>query len=91
MPPMPITQSAKKAHRQSLRRRKFNVVRKSKAMDAVKSLKKLIASGDKKAALAQMSTVQKALDKAVKGYTLNKNTVDRKKARLAKMLKKLDK
>jgi small subunit ribosomal protein S20 len=89
MPPMPITQSAKKAHRQSLRRRKFNVVRKSKAMDSVKSLKKLIAAGDKKAALAQMSTVQKALDKAVKGYTLNKNTVARKKARLAKMLKKL--
>lgn len=86
---MPITQSAKKAHRQSLRRRKFNVVRKSKAMDAVKSLKKLVAAGDKKAALAQMSVAQKALDKAAKGYTLNKNTVARKKARLAKMLKKL--
>lgn len=86
---MPITSSAKKAHRQSLRRRQFNVARKSKAIDAVKSLKKLIAAGDKKGALAQMPVAQKALDKAAKGFTLNKNTVARKKSRLAKMLKNL--
>lgn len=86
---MPITSSAKKAHRQSLRRRVFNVARKDRAMMAVKSLKKLIAAGDKKAALAQMPAVQKALDKAAKGFTLDKNTVARKKARLSKMLAKL--
>lgn len=86
---MPITSSAKKAHRQSLRRRQFNLARKGKAMDAVKSLKKLIASGDKKAAQAQMAVVQKALDKAAKGYTLDKNTVARKKSRLSKMLAKV--
>lgn len=87
MPAMPITKSAKKAHRQSLRRRKFNVARKSKAMDAVKSFKKLVASGDKKGAQAQMAVLQKALDKAVKGKTLNKNTASRRKSRLSKMLK----
>ncbi len=86
---MPITHSAKKAHRQSLRRRKFNVVRKSKAMDAVKNFKKLVAAGDAKGAAALMPKVQKVLDKAVKGHTLNKNTASRKKARLTKMLRKV--
>ncbi len=84
---MPITSSAKKAHRQSLRRRKFNILRKTKAVDSIKSLKKLIATGDKKGALALMPKVQKALDKAVKGKTLDKNTASRKKSRLSKMLK----
>jgi small subunit ribosomal protein S20 len=86
---MPITSSAKKAHRQSLRRRKFNVARKDKAMTAVKALKKLVASGDKKGAAALMPTVQKALDKAVKGKTLNKNTASRRKSRLSKMVKRI--
>lgn len=89
MPPMPITSSAKKAHRQSLRRRKFNVVRKGQAMDATKAFKKLVAAGDKKGALALMPKVQKALDKAVKGKTINKNTASRRKSRLSKMLKKV--
>ena len=86
---MPITRSAKKAHRQSLKRRVFNARRKDSATTAVKSLKKLVASGDKKGAQALMPKVQKALDKAVKNHTLDKNTVARKKSRLSKMVKKL--
>ena len=89
MPAMPITKSAKKAHRQSLRRRAFNRARSDKAANAVKALKKLVAAGDKKGAQAQMALVQKALDKAVKGNTLNKNTASRKKSRLSKLVKKL--
>lgn len=89
MPPMPITSSAKKAHRQSLRRRKFNVARKDKVMTSVKALKKLVALGDKKGAAALMPAIQKAFDKAVKGKTLNKNTASRKKSRLSKLVKKL--
>lgn len=86
---MAITRSAKKAHRQSLRRRVFNAVRKDSASSAVKSLRKLIAAGDKKAARAQMSLVQKALDKGVKTGALDRNTVARKKSRLSKLVKKL--
>ncbi|MCR4279293.1 MAG: 30S ribosomal protein S20 [Candidatus Zambryskibacteria bacterium] len=86
---MPITKSAKKAHRASLRKRVFNTRRKDEVSKAVKSMKKLIAAGDKKAAQALMPKVQKALDKASKGRTLNRNTVSRKKARLSKMVKKL--
>lgn len=86
---MPITSSAKKALRASLRKREFNLKRKDKVSKAVKSLRKLIAAGDKKAAQALMPTLQQALDKAVKGNTLNKNMASRKKSRLSKMVKKL--
>ena len=86
---MPITRSAKKAHRQSLRRRAFNVVKKKKISDVVKDFKKLVTAGDQKAARALMPQVQKALDKAVKTNALNKNTAARKKSRLSKLLKKV--
>lgn len=86
---MAITRGAKKAHRQSLRRRKFNLVRKDKVSSATKSFKKLVLAGDKKAAQALMPTLQKVIDKAVKGKTLNKNTASRKKSQLSKLLKKV--
>ena len=86
---MPITRSAKKAHRQSLRRRSVNLRRKENATNAIKALKKLVVLGDKKAAQAMLPLLQKAIDKAVKGKTLNKNTAARKKSRLSKLVKKL--
>ncbi|MGB3922034.1 MAG: 30S ribosomal protein S20 [Minisyncoccia bacterium] len=86
---MAITQSAKKALRVSKRRRVFNLRRKSEVERAVKSFKKLLASGDKKGTLEAMRQVQSALDKAVKGKTLKKNNAARKKSRLSKLLKKL--
>lgn len=89
MPPMPITRSAKKANRQSLRKRVFNMRRKDRVSSAIKSIKKLVAAGDKKAAQALMPVVQKALDKATKAGTLDKNTVSRKLSRLSKLVKKL--
>lgn len=86
---MAITRGAKKAHRSSLRKRGFNVRRKNKVSQSIKSLKKLIASGKKKEAAAMMREVQSSLDKAVKGKTLKKNTAARKKSRLSKLIKKL--
>lgn len=86
---MPITRSAKKALRASRRRREFNLLRKGKVSKTIKSLKKLAATGNKKEAQAMMQEVQQALDKAVKGNTLNKNTASRKKSRLSKLVKKL--
>ncbi len=83
---MAITRGAKKAHRTSLRKRIFNQRRKDAAAKAVKSLKKLIASGDKKAASALISSVQKALDKAVKTHALDRNTASRKLSRLSKLV-----
>ena len=86
---MAITQGAKKAHRSSLRKQEFNLRRKGKVSRAIKSLKKLIASGKKKEAETVMREVQSALDKAVKAKTLKKNTAARKKSRLSKLIKKL--
>ncbi len=86
---MAITRSAKKAHRRSQRRGKFNAIRKERVASAVKSLKKLSVAGDKKAAQKQLSLAQKAIDKAVKKGTLNKNTAARKKSRLSKLVKKI--
>jgi small subunit ribosomal protein S20 len=86
---MAITKSAKKAHRSSLRKRVFNLRRKAKVSSTIKSLKKLITEGNKKEAQEMMKQVQKALDKAVKGKTIKKNTASRKKSRLSKLVKKL--
>lgn len=86
---MPITRSAKKALRSSEKKQQFNIARKEKVSKAVKSVKKLVADGKKKEAIAALRLAQKALDKAVKGNTLNKNTASRKKSRLSKMIKKL--
>lgn len=86
---MAITRGAKKAHRASLRKRVFNTRRKDKALRAIKSLKKLVAAGNRKEAAALMREVQSALDKAVKAKTIKKNTAARKKSRLSKLIKKL--
>jgi|CXWK01.1.fsa_nt_gi small subunit ribosomal protein S20 len=86
---MPITRGAKKALRQSLKKRNFNRARKDGVSTATKSLKKLIEEGKKKDAQKALSLVQKALDKAVKGKTITKNTASRKKSRLSKMIKKI--
>ncbi|MBX4181489.1 30S ribosomal protein S20 [Candidatus Parcubacteria bacterium] len=86
---MPITRGAKKAHRSSLKKREFNADRKTEVSKAVKNLKKLVAAGDKKGAQALMPTVQKALDKAAKSHTIDKNVASRRKSRLSKLVKKL--
>ena len=86
---MAVTRSAKKAHKASLTKRTFNLRRKEKVSKAVKSLKKLVLAGDKKEAMLKMREVQKALDKAAKANTINKNTAARKKSRLSKLVKKI--
>ena len=86
---MAITRGAKKAHRSSQRRRVFNLRRKNEVSRAIKSLKKFLVSGNKKEAEMMMREVQSALDKAVKGKTLKKNTASRKKSRLSKLVKKI--
>lgn len=84
---MPITSSAKKALRNSARKRVFNLRKKNEMTGSVKKLKKLIA--DKNTAEAQklFPSVQKAIDKAAKRGVIKKNTASRKKSRLSKSIK----
>jgi small subunit ribosomal protein S20 len=86
---MAITKNAKKAHRQSLQKRVYNLRRREGVARAIKSLKKAVLAGDKKTAEVEMRKVQKALDKAAKENTLKKNTASRKKARLSKLVKSI--
>lgn len=85
---MPITKSAKKALRNSGRKRVFNLRKKDLINKSIKSLKALVAKGDTKAIGDQMKAVQKILDKSVKTGLLKLNTASRKKSRLVAMLKK---
>jgi small subunit ribosomal protein S20 len=85
---MPITQSAKKAIRQSARKQVYNLRRKNKVDDAVRKLKKLVGAGKTAEARTSLSTVYKAIDKAAKGNTLNKGTADRMKSRLNAFVKR---
>ncbi len=85
---MPITTSAKKALRNSKRKRGFNLDKKELISDAVKKIKKLIAEKKIKEAVGFMSEVQKILDKSVKTGLLKKNTASRKKSRISAMIKR---
>ncbi len=79
---MAITKGAKKAHRQSLRKRTMNQVRKQAVRAATKTAR-LAPKGDKVA----LSAAYKAIDKALKRGIIKKNTAARRKAKIAKLLK----
>ncbi len=85
---MPITKSAKKALRNSGRKRVFNLKKKDLINKAVKNLKALILKKDVKGAAEQMKNVQRVLDKSVKTGLLKLNTASRKKSRLVAMIQK---
>lgn len=82
---MPITRSAKKALRQSLRRRARNILRKDAYRAAVRDFKRAVESktGDMKALQARL---YKALDKAAKTRAISRNKASRLKSRLTKSL-----
>jgi small subunit ribosomal protein S20 len=81
---MPITQSAKKALRQNIRRRELNLERKRKMQDILKKLRKLAAAGKKEEARKLLPEVYKTLDKMKKVGLIKRGTADRLKSRLAK-------
>lgn len=86
---MPITSSAKKALRSSLRKRVYNQARKNAAKSVVKEFRKLVLTGKKKEAEQLLSKTFKALDKAAKGGTIKKGNASRKKARLSALITKM--
>ncbi|QQG44902.1 MAG: 30S ribosomal protein S20 [Candidatus Sungiibacteriota bacterium] len=85
---MPITQSAKKALRQSMRRRVQNLKRKEAYKTVVKNIKKLAAAGKQKEAEKLLPQLYKALDKAAKTHAIHKNKASRLKSRLTKLVSK---
>ena len=83
---MPITQSAKKAVRGSLRKKSVND-RKMRAMkEIIKKIEK-IAKTDKKEAMKMLSNAFSIIDKAAKTNVIKKNNAARKKSRLSRITK----
>ena len=85
---MAITKSAKKALRQSLRRKARNVRQKEKIKNLIKQARNLVSqkkSGDAKKLLSQ---IYKLLDKAAKTGLIKKNTASRNKSRITKLISK---
>ncbi|OGZ46180.1 MAG: 30S ribosomal protein S20 [Candidatus Ryanbacteria bacterium RIFCSPHIGHO2_02_FULL_48_12] len=82
---MPISRSAKKALRQSKRRKVLNLKRKDTIRDIAKKIKRLAAEGKHEEAVKLLPEAYKALDKAAKKDTIKKNTASRKKSRIAKL------
>ena len=82
---MPITKSAKKALRQSLRKKQRNLKRKEAIKDLAKKIKKLAAQGKNDEAKALLPQAYKAIDKAAKSY-LHKKAAARKKSRLMALI-----
>ena len=83
---MPITQSAKKAIRSSLRKKAFNDGRKKVMKEITKKIEK-IAKTDKVAAAKMLSDAFQAIDKSAQKGVIKKNNAARKKSRLSKLVK----
>lgn len=84
---MPITKSAKKALRQSIKKKKRNLIYKRKIAKLVKKIKELAALGEKEKIKKLLPAIYKALDKAAKAKIIKKGTAARKKSRIAKSVK----
>ena len=85
---MPITKSAKKALRQSQRKRARNLKKIKELKILLKKVKGLISQKKTKEAKEILPQVYKILDKTVKAGLMKKNTAARKKSRLTKAIKK---
>jgi small subunit ribosomal protein S20 len=84
----PITKSAKKALRQSQRRRIRNLQKMRKLKNFLKEVRNLVSQGKKDEAKKLLPQIYKLLDKAAKTRLIKRNTVARKKSRIAKLINK---
>ncbi len=84
---MAITKSAKKAIRQSRRRKIRNVQKRSKLKNLLKEVKTLISQKKTKEAKNLLPQIYKTLDKAAKTGLIKKGEADRRKSRIAKAVR----
>ena len=83
---MPITQSAKKAIRGSLRKKAFNDQRKKTMKEIIKKIEK-ISKTDKAEAAKMLSKAFQAIDNSAQKGVIKKNNAANKKSRLSKLVK----
>ena len=85
---MAITQSAKKAIRQSATRKVQNLVYKDKIKALVKEARILVLAKKLTEAKKLLPEIYKAFDKAAKVGVIKKNNASRHKSRLTKLIDK---
>lgn len=85
---MAITKSAKKAIRNSAKKRVFNLRRTRAMKDAEKDIRQMVSNGKTEEAQKTLSEAYKKIDKAAKMNSIKKNTASRKKSRLSALIKK---
>ena len=83
---MAITESAKKAIRQSAKRNAHNVVYKNKIKAVVKEARALVSKKKMAEAKKLLPEIYRALDKAAKVGIIKKNNASRRKSRLTKLI-----
>ncbi|KPJ57673.1 MAG: hypothetical protein AMS16_01060 [Planctomycetes bacterium DG_58] len=86
---MPHTRSAKKRHRQNVRRRARNKPVKTHLKTRVKKFNAAIAAGDAEQAKKQQLLLQKSFDRAVGRRIIHRNQARRKKSAAGLKLNKL--
>ena len=85
---MAITKSAKKAIRQSAKRKEQNIVYKNKIKTLVKEARALVLNKKLAEAKKLLPGIYKALDKAAKVGVIKKNNASRRKSRLTILIDK---
>ena len=85
---MAITTSAKKAIRQSFRRKAQNSIYKGKIKNLLKEVRGFISAKKIEEAKNLLPQVFKILDKSAKVGVIKKNTANRKKSRITRALAK---
>lgn len=85
---MPITKSAKKALRQSERKRKRNLLKKKKIKEVLKKIRALALENKLEQAKKLLPQVYKLIDKGAKTNIIKENTAARKKSRITKLVSK---
>lgn len=88
---MPITASAKKALRQSIKRKKRNTAQKTRIKKQEKLVASLIKQGKTNEAKTELQKYYKLVDRAGKNNIIHKNKAARKKSRLTKLMNKTNK
>lgn len=86
---MANTASARKRHRQTIKRTERNAARKSRMRTFVKKVEAAVAGGDKQAAAAALQAAQPEMQRAAGKGVIHKNTVARKLSRLSASIKAL--
>ena len=84
---MPITRSAKKALRGSMRKKSVNDRRKKTMKETIKKVEKLVKEKKKEEAHKMLPLAYQAIDKATKRGVVTKNSASRKKSRLSRLTK----